>query len=174
MSQKTSRDRLAYFQKTALKNSSQQERERGRDQSQEALHHLYLAAIIESADDAILGKTLDGTITSWNPAAERLYGYSAQEIIGKPIATIVPKELHGDLALIMQRLKRGETIDHYETIRVRKDGTRVSVSVTISPIKDALGKMIGASTIARDITAQKQAEERTQFLSQLSNVLACS
>src|SRR5207302_5889607 len=157
---------------TSLENSSLEEREHGVEQPQESLYQLYLAAIIESSDDAIIGKTLDGIITSWNPAAERLYGYTAQEIVGKPIATIVPNELRDDLAVIMQQLKAGKKIDHHETTRMRKDGTYINVSVTISPIKDASEKIIGASTIARDITGQKKAEEREQFLSEVSKVLA--
>lgn len=128
MSQNTSRDLHSHSQTTSLEKIPQDEGAHGIDQ-------LYLAAIIESSDDAIIGKTLDGIVTSWNPAAERLYGYTAQEIVGKPIATIVPNELRDDLAVIMQQLKEGKKIDHHETIRMRKDGTHVNVSVTISPIK---------------------------------------
>jgi len=174
MSQKTSKDANVHFQQDLLVNLAQEERGQKTDQVQENPYQLYLAAIIESSDDAILGKTLDGIITSWNPAAERLYGYTAQEIIGQSIATIVPEELRDDLASIMQRLKDGQKIDHYETTRVRKDGVRITVMITISPIKDASGKIIGASTTARDITAQRKAEKRVQFLNEVSKVLASS
>jgi PAS domain S-box-containing protein len=174
MSQKTSKDAHVHFQPDFLENAPQGQGEQSTDQIQENPYQLYLAAIVESSDDAILGKTLDGIITSWNPAAERLYGYTAQEIIGQSIATIVPEELRDDLTSIMQRLKDGQKIDHYETTRVRKDGVRITVMVTISPIKDALGKIIGASTIGRDITAQRKAEKHAQFLNEVSKVLASS
>ncbi|HEY0005583.1 MAG TPA: PAS domain S-box protein [Pyrinomonadaceae bacterium] len=115
------------------------------------------AEIVQSSDDAILGKTLEGTITSWNKSAERMYGYTAQEIIGKPIYTIVPHDRHAELSGILERLRKGERVERLETIRVRKDGVLVDVSVTISPIKDFGGRIIGASAIARDITERKRA-----------------
>jgi PAS domain S-box-containing protein len=118
-----------------------------------------LAAIVESSDDAILSKTLEGNILSWNKSAERIYGYSAAELEGKPVCILVPPG-HGDeVQRILERIKRGERIDHFETVRVRKDGKRIDVSLTMSPIKDKDGNIIGASTIARDITNQKRAEE---------------
>ena len=117
-------------------------------------------AMVESADDAVIGKTLEGIITSWNPAATRLYGYAADEVIGKPIAVIAPADRVDELAGILERLRRGEHIEHYDTTRVRKDGTSVEVSITISPILDSHGRPIGATTIARDITARKQAEHQ--------------
>src|SRR5262249_19623859 len=120
---------------------------------------LRLAAIVESSDDAIISKNLDGIIVSWNKAAERLYGYTAEEIVGKPLARLVPPDHPDELPAIMARLRRGERIEHFETVRVRKDGSRVDVSLTISPVKGADGKIIGASKIARDITARKQVEE---------------
>ncbi|HYE66682.1 MAG TPA: PAS domain S-box protein [Pyrinomonadaceae bacterium] len=119
---------------------------------------LQLAAIIESSDDAIIGKTLEGTITSWNESARRMYGYSAEEVVGRHISIIVPPERSEELSKIMERIRNGERVDHLETVRVRKDGKQLNVSVTISPIKDAEGRIIGASAIARDITERKRVE----------------
>jgi len=118
----------------------------------------HLAAIVESSDDAIISKTLEGIITSWNRAAERLYGYTAAEMIGQPIARLIPPDLADDFPMIMTRLRRGECIEHYETQRLARDGTRIDVALTISPLRDHTGQIIGASKIARDITARKQAE----------------
>ncbi len=115
-----------------------------------------LAAIVESSNDAIIGKTLDGIITSWNPGAEKIYGYSAQEAIGRPISVVVPPEIPDDESQILERIKRGDRVDRYETVRLRKDGEKIDVSLTISPIKDATGNIIGASTIAQDITEHKR------------------
>jgi PAS domain S-box-containing protein len=118
---------------------------------------LLLASIVSSADDAIVSKTLEGIITSWNPAAEAIFGYSADEIVGRPIYVIIPPELAGEEVEILRRIGRGERIAHFETERLRKNGSRVQVSVTISPlIKD--GRVIGASKIARDITERKSME----------------
>jgi PAS domain S-box-containing protein/excisionase family DNA binding protein len=126
---------------------------------------LRLAAIVESSDDAIIGKTLDGIIVDWNPGAERIYGYSADEVVGRSISRLIPDNRPDELPAIMERLRRGEHIDHFETERVGKDGRRLNVSVTISPIRDASDRIIGASTVARDITARKQAErEREELL----------
>lgn len=133
-----------------------------------------LAAIIESSDDAILSKTLDGVITSWNRAAERMYGYAAEEVIGRHISIIAPPELSGELQEIMSRLRRGERVEHLETVRVRKDGRRLDVSVTVSPVRSSSGRLVGASTIARDITEQKRAERRLRFIAEASRVLASS
>ena len=121
-----------------------------------------LAAIVESSDDAIISKDLDGIITSWNQGAERIYGYTAAEVIGQPIALLIPPDLPDDLPGIMARLRRGERIDHYETQRVTKDGTRLDVSLTISPLRDGAGQIMGASKIARDITARKRADVALQ------------
>src|SRR5262249_40962699 len=115
-----------------------------------------LAAIVESSDDAIIGKTLDGAIWSWNQGAERLYGYPAQEGQGKSISLLIPADHPDELPEIIDRLQRGERINHYETVRVRKDGQRVEVSLSISPIRDAAGHLVGASTIARDITERRK------------------
>ncbi len=115
-----------------------------------------LAAIVESSNDAIIGKTLDGIITSWNSGAEKIYGYSAQEAIGSPISVLAPPELPDDESQFLERIKRGDRVDRYETVRLRKDGEQINVSLTISPIKDVTGNIIGASTIARDITEHKR------------------
>jgi PAS domain S-box-containing protein len=130
----------------------------------------YLAAIVDSTDDAVIGKTLDGTIISWNKGAERLYGYSAHEVVGQPISILIPPERPDELPQIMERLRRGERIDHYRTVRMRKDGRRISVSVTISPVHDSEGRVEGASSIARDVTEQERAVQealqlREQFIS---------
>ena len=117
----------------------------------------YLAAIVDSSDDAIIGKTLDGTIISWNRGAERLYGYTADEVIGRPISLLVPEDRPDEIPAILDRLRRGERFDHYKTVRVRKDGRRLQISVTISPVRDASGTIIGASAIARDISEQERA-----------------
>jgi len=117
-------------------------------------------AMVESVDDAVIGKTLEGTITSWNPAAARLYGYSAEEVIGKPIALLAPPDRVDELPRMLERLRRGERIEHHETTRLRKDGTRVEVSISVSPILDPQGRPVGATAIAYDVTARKQAEQQ--------------
>jgi PAS domain S-box-containing protein len=132
----------------------------------------WLAAIVESSDDAVIGKTLDAVITSWNAAAERLYGYTAAEVIDKPIALLVPPDHPDELPSIMNRLKRGERVENFETVRLSKDGRRVDMAVTISPVKNPAGRIIGASTIARDITARKRAEASLRFLADASAALA--
>jgi PAS domain S-box-containing protein len=116
------------------------------------------AAIVASSDDAILAKTLDGVVTSWNEGAERLYGYAAAEVIGRPISLIIPRELSHELPEILDRLRRGERIEHFETTRVAKNGRRIDVSVTVSPVRDARDRIVGASSIARDITHRKRIE----------------
>lgn len=122
------------------------------------------AAVIESSHDAIITKNLNGIITSWNAGAERMFGYEPEEAIGKPVTILIPPDHENEEPLILERLRRGEHIDHYETVRVRKDGAPLDISLTISPIRDATGKIIGASKIARDITARKQAEVRISYL----------
>ena len=117
----------------------------------------WLSALIESADDAIISKTLEGIITSWNKGAERIFGYTADEVIGKPVTILIPPGQEDEEPAILARLRAGERIEHYETIRVRKDGTRIHISLTVSPIKGPKGDIIGASKIARDITEQIQA-----------------
>jgi PAS domain S-box-containing protein len=123
-----------------------------------------LAAIIESSDDAIISKNLDGVITSWNSGAERLFGYTAEEAIGRPVTMLMPPERIDEEPGILARIRRGEQIEHYDTMRRRKDGSPIDISLTVSPIKDADGKIIGASKIARDITERKRAEQRQQLL----------
>ena len=118
-----------------------------------------LTAIVESSDDAIISKTLDGTVTSWNSGAERLFGYTAQEMIGKSIMILIPPERHDEERLILERLRRGERIEHYETVRVAKSGRAVDISLTISPIRNSSGRIIGASKVARDITLWKHAQK---------------
>ncbi|MGH7268574.1 MAG: PAS domain S-box protein [Candidatus Rokuibacteriota bacterium] len=126
-----------------------------------------LAAIVESSDDAIVGKTLDGIIVSWNGAAERLYQYTAAEALGRHIDLLAPPDRPQEMADILARLRRGERLDHFETERIRKDGTRVHVSVTISPVRNAAGEIIGASAIARDIGDRRRLEEeQTRLLEQ--------
>jgi PAS domain S-box-containing protein len=117
-----------------------------------------LAAIVESSDDAIIGKSLDGIISSWNRSAERLFGYTAEEAIGQHITLIIPPARLDEESMIIEQLRRGQRVDHFETIRMRKDGTLVDISLTISPIKDSSGRVVGASKVARDITEHKRAE----------------
>jgi PAS domain S-box-containing protein len=117
-----------------------------------------LAAIVESSEDAIYSKTLDGIVLTWNAGAERLYGYSAQEIQGRPISLVIPPDRAHELALIYERIRRGERVQHYETVRARKDGRQIDVSLSISPIKDVAGKIVAASAIVRDITERKRLE----------------
>jgi PAS domain S-box-containing protein len=118
-----------------------------------------LAAIVESSDDAIVSKTLDGRIRSWNAGAMRLFGYTAGEVIGKPITIIIPPELHEEEHRILAKLQRGERIDHFETTRVTRDGRRIPISLSVSPVRDSRGVVIGASKVARDISERKRAEQ---------------
>ena len=126
---------------------------------------LRLAAIVESSDDAIISKTLDGIITTWNIGAERMFGYRADEVIGKPITILIPPDSVDEEPAILSRLRNGEKIEHYETVRMRKDGSFLDVALTVSPVKDGNGKIIGASKISRDITERKRAAiEKEQLL----------
>ena len=118
-----------------------------------------LAAIVASSDDAIVSKNLDGIITSWNKSAERIFGYSPEEAIGQHVTLIIPPERHAEESGILDRLRRGERVDHFHTVRRRKDGSLLDVSLTISPVRDSSGRVIGASKVARDITPQKEAEQ---------------
>lgn len=123
-----------------------------------------LAAIVESSDDAIVMKDLDGVIATWNIGAERLFGYTAAEAIGRPITMVIPADRQHEEPEILARIRRGERIDHYETVRRRKDGSLVEVSLTVSPVRDHSGRIIGASKIGRDITERRRAEEQQQLL----------
>jgi PAS domain S-box-containing protein len=160
---------------------NESDEERMKDEAQATL-----AAIVESSDDAIVSKTLEGVIRTWNKGAERIFGYTADEVVGKSILIIIPEDRKDEEPRILERLRRGERVDHFETVRVRKDGRKIDVSVTISPIRDSNGRMIGASKIARDITEQKQIQReleeakrtaeaasraKDQFLSVLSHEL---
>ncbi|HEY9110529.1 MAG TPA: PAS domain S-box protein [Rhodanobacteraceae bacterium] len=130
-----------------------------------------LAAIVDGSDDAIASKTLDSIVTSWNPAAARLFGYEPEEIIGKSITLIIPPERQAEEDSILDQLRRGERVDHFETVRLAKDGTRIDVSLTISPIRDPSGAIVGASKIARDITARKRSQKRLQEEIQVRELL---
>ncbi len=139
----------------------------------------FLAAIVESSDDAIVSKDLEGTVTSWNRGAERLFGYTAREMVGHSIVRLIPADRVAEEAEILRRIRRAEKVDHFETVRRRKDGTEVDVSVTVSPIRDQAGVVIGASKIARDITERRLAERvhreaeqrRNEFLAMLGHEL---
>jgi PAS domain S-box-containing protein len=132
----------------------------------------WLAAIVESSGDAILGKTLDGLITTWNRGAERVFGYTAEEAKGKPVSLLIPPDLSDELPGITARLRRGERIEPYDTVRVRKGGERLDVSVTISPVKDTTGQVVGASAIVRDISQRNRAERRRTARLAVTQVLA--
>src|SRR5262249_5906558 len=119
-----------------------------------------LSAIVDSSDDAIVSKDLNGVITSWNKSAERMFGYAAQEMIGRSCAVLIPADRPHEEAHIIEKIRRGEGVEHFETVRVRKDGSRLDVSQTFSPVRDAADRIIGASKIARDITEHKRAEEK--------------
>ncbi len=123
-----------------------------------------LRSIVENSDDAVITKNLDGIISSWNKSAERIFGYAAEEVIGKPVTILIPPERHDEEPGILLRLSRGERIDHYETVRRRKDGTLIDISLTVSPVKDAHGKIVGAAKIARDITERKRNDGRIATL----------
>jgi PAS domain S-box-containing protein len=124
----------------------------------------YMAAIVESSEDAIISKTLDGIVTSWNPAASRLYGYAADEIVGRHITTIIPPELHAEEEEILARVRSGERVDHFETVRMAKDGRRIPVSLMVSPVRDGEGRIIGISKIARDLSALQKANRELHAL----------
>jgi PAS domain S-box-containing protein len=129
---------------------------------QEESHRL--AAIVESSDDAIVSKDLSGFIKTWNAGAERLFGYSEEEVVGKHIGLLIPSDRQDEEELILSRVRRGERVEHFDTIRVRKDGAKLPISLTVSPIRNAAGTIIGASKIARDITERKQSEHRIKML----------
>jgi len=131
-----------------------------------------LAAIVDSSDDAIISKTLQGVITSWNRGAERLFGYTAKEAVGRPISMIIPFDRRDEETTILARLSQGDRIDHFDTVRVRKDGTKLEISLTISPVRNAAGEIVGASKIARDISARKRVERELHESEQRFRTLA--
>ncbi len=144
---------------------------RVRKQAEAAMAHL--ASIVESCEDAIVGETLDGVVTSWNTGAQRLYGYAPQEMIGRPVSILVPAFRSYDLPEIYDQLKRGQPLEPFETVRLRKDGKAIDVSLTVSPIRDRDGRVMGASTVARDITRRKAEEqERLRLIQELTDALA--
>lgn len=143
-----------------------------RKYTDEAMKHI--AAIVESSDDAIIGKTLDGIITSWNPSAERIYGYRKQEVIGRPISLLLPPGSSNDIMALLEKIKQGERICHYETIRRKKNGECITVSLTISPIKDETGMIVGASTIARDVTERNSLEQELAVKNRMLDLMADS
>lgn len=129
-----------------------------------------LASIVENSDDAIISKDLNSTIVSWNRGAQRIFGYTPDEIIGRPVTDLMPPELQGEEPGILERIRRGERIEHYETTRRRKDGSDIDISLTVSPVRDASGKIVGASKIARDVTDRKRAEaQRTLLINELNH-----
>jgi len=130
-----------------------------------------LASIVDSSDDAIIGKTLDGVITTWNKSAERIYGYRAEEIIGRSVSLLMPPGLPGEMDEILNRIRVGERVDHYETRRRRKDGATIAISLTVSPIHDSSGKVVGASAIARDITDRQRVQDQARLASQYARSL---
>lgn len=144
------------------------------ERSQAAEMQQRLAAIVASSDDGIISKDLNGIIKSWNKGAEKIFGYEAEEIIGKSIRTIIPAELQSQEDYILSQIHLGNRIDHFQTVRLRKDGTPINVSITVSPIKDSRGKIIGASKIARDITQRVMNEERQKLLESISGKLVTS
>jgi PAS domain S-box-containing protein len=151
------------------------ERTNGPNHERDQAH--WLAAIVESSDDAIISKDLNGIITSWNRGAEQIFGYLAEEVIGKPVTILIPPDRPDEEPTILERLRRGERVDHYETIRRRKDGTLLDVSLTVSPVKNDDGRIIGASKIARNITERKKSEAHIATLAgeaehRVKNVLA--
>jgi PAS domain S-box-containing protein len=147
------------------------------EQDRRDLETARLAAIVASSDDAIISKTLEGRITSWNEGAAKIFGYESDEMVGQPITRIIPPELHHQETDILSKLKNGEHIDHYETVRTAKDGRRIDISLTISPLRDRFGNVVGASKVARDVTLRKEADRLRQLLvdelnHRVKNVLA--
>jgi PAS domain S-box-containing protein len=136
-----------------------------------------LASIVESSDDAIISLDLNGVITTWNNGAERIFGYTAEEVTGRPVTILIPPDRHDEETTILERIRRGERVDHYETVRQVKGGSRVDISLAVSPIRNAEGEIVGASKIARDITERKRSEARIASLAgeaehRAKNVLA--
>ena len=128
----------------------------------------FLAAIVESCDDAIVSKELSGIVTSWNASAERIFEYKAEEMIGQPILRIIPPELHRDEDMILGRIRSGQPIEHFETVRLTKSGRRIDVSLTVSRIKDQMGRVVGAAKVVRDITDRKRTNEALRHAEKLA------
>jgi PAS domain S-box-containing protein len=149
-------------QLTKTAGSAHAARQRARGDDDLAAHHY--RAIIESSDDAILSKNLNGLILSWNRGAERLFGFTSEEAVGRPVTIIIPVDRLDEEPSILEKIHRGERIEHFETVRQRKDGSFVDISLTISPIRNSRGKIVGASKIARDITELRKARERQRLL----------
>jgi PAS domain S-box-containing protein len=149
-------------QLTKRAGSAHAARQRARGHDDLAAHHYQ--AIIESSDDAILSKNLDGLILSWNRGAERLFGFTSEEAVGRPVTIIIPLDRRDEEPTILEKIHRGERIEHFETVRQRKNGSLVDISLTISPIRDSYGKIVGASKIARDITELKKARDQQRLL----------
>jgi PAS domain S-box-containing protein len=136
-----------------------EDRSEGMAKDRNAMDPAFFESVVRSSDDAVISKDLGGIILSWNEGAERIYGYTAEEMIGRHISTLTPEDRADEIPKILERLARGDRIDHYETKRRRKDGAIIEVSVTISPIRNESGDVIGASAVARDISPRKRAEE---------------
>jgi len=133
----------------------------------------FLASVVQSSNDSIIGTTMDGTVLSWNAGAERLYGYTASEMVGRSVTVLIPSFRLGELREIAEKLSRGEPVEHFETVRIRKDGSAVDVSVSISPIRDGGGRIIGASSVAYDNTRRKQDEnDQLALLQDLTSAIA--
>jgi len=167
---------LAALAVVGLGRSSERNRRLNRQLEEQNQRLQQLASIVESSDDAIIGKTLDGTIRSCNAGAERMYGYAPGEVLGRPTSVLIPPNSPNELPRLLEKIKRGEGLEHYETVRLRKDGQEIHVSLTISPIRDAAGNITGASSIARDITERKRAEaalwKTNQELQEMRHYLA--
>lgn len=165
------KDRLARLVPAVKRELREAEGWRERKQMESGLAHL--AAIVESSDDAIIGTTLEGMILSWNKGAERIYGYGAEEMIGRSTSILFPPNRPDELSKIYESMRHGERVLRYDSVRVRKDGRQVDVSVTVSPIQDKSGKIIGASAIARDITERKREEaEHLKLIQELTEALS--
>jgi len=165
------KDRLARLPAAVQRELGAAQERCDRRKAEEAMARM--AAIVESCEDAVIGKTLDGIVTNWNAGAEHLFGYTAAEMLGRSSSVLLPPALARELSGIYELLKGGQRIEHFETVRVRKDGTRLDVSLTISPIKSAAGRIIGLSAVARDISQRKREErERNDLIQQLSDSLA--
>ena len=165
------KDRLARLVPAVNQELRATQERRIRQQTESAM--AYLASIVQSCDDAIIGKTLDGTIVSWNAGAERLFGYQSVEILGRSMALLYPAYRPEELGGVLERIRRGEAVEDLETVRICKDGRPVNVAVTISPIRDRAGRVIGASSVARDITRRKlEDHERLTLIQELTAALS--